>query len=74
MYKILKKIRKEKGYSIEDMAKIIETSPCNYFKKEMGKVKFSVNEAIIIAKFLKKKVESIFDTYKLSENETKKGD
>ena len=55
MYEKLKEIRTQKGYSIEEMADIIDKSPCTYFKKENGDVKFSVNEAIAISKFLHKK-------------------
>ena len=69
MYEKLKKIREEKGYTIEDMAQVIGKSPCNYFKKENGDVKFSVNEALKISKFLRKKVEDIFFKEQLSETE-----
>ena len=69
MYEKLKELREKRGYSIEDMAKIIEKSPCNYFKKEMGNVKFSVNEALKISEFLKTKVEKIFFKEDLSETE-----
>lgn len=71
MYEKLKKIREKKGYTIEDMAQIINKSPCNYFKKENGDVKFSVNEALKISKFLKCKVEEIFFKKELSDNETR---
>lgn len=69
MYEKLKELREKKGYSIDDMAKIINKSPCNYFKKESGDVKFSVNEALDIATFLKTKVEKIFFREELSETE-----
>lgn len=69
MYEKLKKLREKKGYSIEDMAKVINKSPCNYFKKESGDVKFSVNEALEISQFLKTKVEKIFFKEELSETE-----
>ena len=52
MYEKLKEIREKKGYTIDDMAQVIHKSPCNYFKKENGDVKFSVNEALEISKFL----------------------
>lgn len=71
MYEKLKEIREKKGYSIEEMAQVIGKSSCNYFKKENGDVKFSVNEAIKISRFLKCKVEKIFFKETLSENETK---
>lgn len=69
MYEKLKELREKKGFKIEDMAQVINKSPCNYFKKENGDVKFSVNEAIKISKFLKCKVEKIFFEDELSENE-----
>ena len=69
MYEKLKELREKKGYTIEDMAKVIEKSPCNYSKKENGTVKFSVNEALKISRFLKCKVEKIFFENELSESE-----
>lgn len=69
MYEKLKEVREQKGYSIEDMARIINKSPCNYFKKENGTVNFSLNEALQISKFLKCKVEKIFFKEELSDNE-----
>ena len=69
MYERLRKIREKKGYTIDDMAQLINKSPCNYCKKENGDVKFSVNEALIISRFLKKKVEDIFFREQLSETE-----
>lgn len=60
MYQKLKEIREKKGYTIEDMAQVINKSAPNYYKKENESVKFSVNEALLISKFLKLKVETIF--------------
>ena len=60
MYKKLKEFRENAGYSMADMAQLINKSQCNYFKKENGKVKFSVNEALEISKKLNRKVEEIF--------------
>ncbi len=60
MYEKLKEIREKKGYTLEDMAHVINKSPCNYLKKENGDVKFSVSEALKISQFLKAKVEKIF--------------
>ena len=54
MYEKLKEIREKKGYTIEDMAQVINKSPCNYFKKENGDVKFSVNEALEISQLLQR--------------------
>lgn len=71
MYEKLKELREKKGYTIDDMARIIGKSAPNYYKKENGDVKFSVNEAIEISKFLKTKVEKIFFKDELSETEQK---
>ena len=71
MYEKLKELREKKGYTIEDMAHVTNKSPCNYFKKENGDVKFTVNEALEISNFLKTKVETIFFKEELSENEIK---
>lgn len=60
MYEKLKKMREEKGYIIEDLAKVIDCSTANYCKKENGQVIFSVSEALKIADFLDCKVEDIF--------------
>lgn len=60
MYKVLKKVREAKGYTAEDMARVIDRSAPNYSMKENGNVKFSVNEALKIADFLGEKVEDIF--------------
>ena len=60
MYDILVKKRKEKGYTAADMARVIEQSIANYSKKENGKVKFTLSEALLIADFLDEKVENIF--------------
>ena len=60
MYEILKEKRESKGYTIEDLSRVIERSPATYFKKENGDVKFTVSEALKIADFLDEKVEKIF--------------
>lgn len=70
MYEKLKELREKKGYTMEDLANVIGKSVPNYYKKENGDVKFSVNEALKISKFLKCKVETIFFIEKLSDTET----
>lgn len=60
MYEKLKQKREEKGYTLEDLARVIEKSVPNYSMKENGKIKFSVTEALKIADFLDEKVEYIF--------------
>ena len=60
MYEKLKEEREKQGYTIQDMARVIDKSVPNYSMKENGKIKFSVSEALKIADFLDKKVEEIF--------------
>lgn len=69
MYEKLKELREKKGYTMEDLAAVIGKSVPNYYKKENGDVKFSVNEALLISAFLKTKVEKIFFKDELSESE-----
>lgn len=63
MYRNLEKIRKQKGLTIDNMAKIIDRSPANYFKKEKGYVSITVKEALLIANFLGEKIETLFKEY-----------
>ena len=60
MYKNLEKIRKEKKLSTADLAKVINKSAVNYYKKEKGLVSVSVKEAILIAQFLNNRIEYLF--------------
>ena len=60
MYSKLKEVREQKGYNLKDMGRVINKSAPNYLKKENGDVKFSVNEALLISRFLKLKVETLF--------------
>lgn len=61
MYKNLEITRKKRNLTINDMAKVISRSPANYFKKEKGIVTITVKEAILIAKFLNKDIEFLFE-------------
>ena len=45
----IKKFRESMGKTQEEFAEIIQVSKVNYCKKENGKVKFSLNEAFLIA-------------------------
>jgi len=59
----VKELREAKGLKQEDMAKIIGVSAPNYCKKEKGDIKFSLNEAKIIANEFGKQIEEIsFDS------------
>ena len=60
MYKNLETIRKRKKYTIYDMAQVIQKSPANYYKKEKGIVSITIEEAIILAKFLNEDIDFLF--------------
>lgn len=60
MYKNLEKIRKERNLSLTEMGRVIAKSPANYYKKEKGEVAITVKEAFLIAKYLKKDIEFLF--------------
>lgn len=61
MYKKLKEIRKENNILAIEMAKIIQLkTSSSYLKKENGNIKFSLIEAMKIAKYLNMSIEEIF--------------
>lgn len=63
MYKNLEITRKELGFTINDMAKIISKSPATYYKKETGKVAITVKEAFLISDKLNCTIEFLFTEY-----------
>lgn len=67
MYTKLKAERKKNNTPIKELADLIglETDSA-YLKKENGERKFSVGEAIKLAKYYNKTVEELFDTNELS--------
>jgi DNA-binding XRE family transcriptional regulator len=62
---ILKNERIKHGLTLEDIAKKLNTTKSNYYKKEVGVVKISVNEAIILSRIYNKSVEDLFCTQKV---------
>lgn len=72
MYEKLAEIRKKKKYTIKDLARVIGKSPANYYKKEIGDVPFTLEEAEKIAQFLKKKPYNIFFNKDISQSENNK--
>lgn len=65
----IKTFRETMGLKQEDFAKIINVSTVNYSKKENGAVKFSLNEAHLIAAHFDKPIETIFFAHEVSKNE-----
>lgn len=66
----IKKFRESQNLKQEDLAKIINVSAVNYSKKENGNVKFSLNEARVIAQHFNKSIEELFFNDKVSKKET----
>lgn len=62
---ILKNERIKHGLTLEDIAKKLNTTKSNYYKKEVGVVKISVNEAIVLSRIYNKSVEELFCTQKV---------
>lgn len=61
MYKKLREIRNKKSIPIDTFKNLLGLkTKAAYYKKENGNVKFTLNEAKIIADFLKLPIEEIF--------------
>lgn len=60
MYNNLRRIRKEKKVSVEELAKLIERTENVFYKKERGLIPFTLEEAKIVADRLNKRIDYIF--------------
>ncbi|WP_437131243.1 helix-turn-helix transcriptional regulator [Peptostreptococcus russellii] len=60
MYKNLSNKRKEKQYTLEEMAKYLGISKSSYYKKEIGEIKISLSEAKKLADFFEINIEALF--------------
>ena len=60
MYENLRRIRKERGMTCEQMGKVIGIQKSTYSKKEHGKVPFTLTDAEKISNFFKIPVQQIF--------------
>lgn len=57
----LKEFRRTDGIKASTLARLIGLKTnASYYKKENGDVKFTVDEALVIASYLGRKVEEIF--------------
>lgn len=61
----LRKKRKEKKLTLEDVAKELGTTKSNYYKKECGQIKVSISEAFKLAKIYDTTVDELFFNYKV---------
>lgn len=66
----IKTFREAMGMRQEEFAKIINVSTVNYSKKENGAVKFSLNEARLIAEHFDRPIEAVFFAHEVSKNES----
>jgi transcriptional regulator with XRE-family HTH domain len=58
----IRKIRKEKGIKAKEICRILNITQGNYYKKENGAIKFSVEEIIILSFIFKENINiMIFD-------------
>ncbi|ABR48764.1 transcriptional regulator, XRE family [Alkaliphilus metalliredigens QYMF] len=74
MYEKLRNIRNEKSITALEMANMLGLkTPAAYYKKETGTIKFSLEEAEKIAKFLGLPIEEIFFKTEVSETATTEG-
>jgi hypothetical protein len=60
MYEDLRKIRTERGIRLKECADVIGVQEACYCKKELGDLKFSLEEAKALAEFFKLPVEVLF--------------
>ena len=68
MYEDLRKIRTERGIRLKECADVIGVQEACYCKKELGDLKFSLEEAKALADFFKLPVEVLFFKEKSSKN------
>lgn len=62
MYENLRELRNQRNISALDMARVIGLkTKAAYYKKESGLIKFSLEEANLISKYLDMPIEDIFD-------------
>lgn len=67
MNKVLKDLRLEKNITLIQMAELIDLKTSSaYWKKEMGLVPFSLQEAKVISVFFKRRIEDLFFADKVS--------
>lgn len=66
----VRKLREENGFKQEDIAEVLENSVSTYSKKENGKLRFSLEDAIKLSSFFNKPIEVIFFDRGVSKIET----
>lgn len=73
MFERLRGLRKEKGLTCEDMARILGLdTKAAYSKKELGRTKFSLDDARKVSRVLGKSIDDIFFADEVSLKDTKR--
>ena len=73
MFERLRELRKERGLTCEDMAKLLGLdTKAAYSKKERGRTKFSLDDARKVSCALGKSIDDIFFTNEVSLKDTKR--
>ena len=67
MYENLRRIRKERGMTCEQMGELLNIATTTYSKKERGKIPVTLKEAKIAADFFGDSIDSIFFENTLSQ-------
>ena len=71
MYENLRELRNQRNISALDMARVIGLkTKAAYYKKESGLIKFSLEEANLISKYLDMPIEDIFFDDEVAKSET----
>jgi DNA-binding XRE family transcriptional regulator len=66
---IVRKLRQEKNIPAKVLIDLLEISMCNYYKKEIGYLRFSLDEAKKLSEYFQMTIESIFFCEELSKTE-----
>ena len=73
MFERLRELRKEKGMTCEDMARLLGLdTKAAYSKKELGGTKFSLDDAKKVSRALGRSIDDIFFTNEVSLKDTKR--
>lgn len=72
MYTRLRELRLKNNISGMEMAKLLNITKSSYSKKELGSVKFSLNEAKLISDKFNISIEDIFFEDRVSKMDTNK--
>lgn len=67
MYLNLLKERKKQNLTVTEMGKVISKTPATYYKKEIGFVNTTVEEAMKISKKLGKPIEYLYQDFDIDE-------